>query len=69
MKMSSHDHALKGEGKGAQTQFTLTLSRFTLMWLQISLFLALTGTLRVCFVVFVFIRCCYKMNSLGKYVK
>ena len=68
MKMSSHDHALKGEGKGAQTQFS-SLSRFTLMWLQISLFLALTGTLRVCFVVFVFIRYCYKMNSLGKYVK
>lgn len=66
--MSSHDHALKDEGKGAQTQFS-SLSRFTLMWLQISLFLALTGTLRVCFVVFVFIRCCYKMNSLGKYVK
>lgn len=66
--MSSHDHALKGEGKGAQTQFS-SLSRFTLMWLQISLFLALTGTLRVCFVVFVFIRYCYKMNSLGKYVK
>lgn len=56
MKMSSHDLALKGKGKGAQTQFTLTLSRFTLIWLQISLFLALTGTSRVCFVVFVFIR-------------